>query len=830
MAGSTTRGSADADCCDIEQPDHQPATTVEQMPTSIQPGARRPSTRAPRTLAEALRGWDDDALTALLLARPDLARPLPADSTQVASRAATRLSVNAALERLDAFSLGVCEALLVVDAPVTAAAVRRVVHAPARSVTATLARLRGLALVWGTDSDLQVVRAVSEVLGPHPAGLGSPLRTALRSVSAGRLRSIARDVAGTVGAQATDRSGWQVDEVADLIAANVPALLDAAQEADPGAADVLARLTWGPPAGRLGGVRSELSLDEAQGPVEHLLALGLLVGVDARTVLLPREVALHLRGGRLTPSRADRPPSAEPVARDAAVVERTAAGAAYEAVRQIEHLMDEWSAHPPAVLRAGGLGVRDLRLAASLLEADEDQAGFWAEVAQLAGLAGRGSDDELDQVWLPTRGYDAWLADDVAQRWAHVVQAWLDSDRATALVGTRDDRDRPVNPLAPDLHRASVPEVRRAALTVLSEHEGADVTEADVLAAVAWRRPRRSALRDATVRRTLREAGWLGVTGAGALSASGRLLLDSGSAGILADALRPVLPDPGTEVLLQADLTAVAPGPLERAVARSMALLADVESRGGATVYRFSAGSLRRAFDAGWTGAEVHAFLDRHSRTPVPQPLSYLVDDIARRHGHLRIGAAAVYLRSEDPRELDALVADRSLAGLSLRRLSPTVAVSDSPADVVLARLRSTSRAPVVEGPDGVVRLHDEPATRRAAASPPTRPAATVLTGTEAAAVAAAVRAGDRAAGARPPGAGGAELRRSGSLDAVAALREAAQSGVSVWLAYLDQAGTLTERIVDPVRVEAGRLTAHDHRSGRTQDFALHRVSRVGPA
>jgi hypothetical protein len=75
-----------------------------------------------------------------------------------------------------------------------------------------------------------------------------------------------------------------------------------------------------------------------------------------------------------------------------------------------------------------------------------------------------------------------------------------------------------------------------------------------------------------------------------------------------------------------------------------MALLADVESRGGATVYRFSAGSLRRAFDAGWTGAEVHAFLDRHSRTPVPQPLGYLVDDIARRHGHLRIGAAAVYL------------------------------------------------------------------------------------------------------------------------------------------------------------------------------------------
>lgn len=800
------------------------------MSTSTKPGGSRRSGRAPRTLAEALRGWDDGALTALLLARPDLARPLPADSTQVASRAATRLSVNAALERLDGFHLGVCEALVVVDAPVTATAVRRVVHAPTRSVTAALARLRGLALIWGADSDLQVVRAVGEVLGPHPAGLGSPLRTALRSVSTSRLRSITRDVAVTVGAEVADGSGWQVEEVAGLVAANVPILLDAVQEADPGATEVLARLTWGPPAGRLGGVRSELSLGDAQGPVEHLLALGLLVGVDARTVLLPREVALHLRGGRLTAARADRPPSAEPVPRDAGIVRRTAAGTAYEAVRQVEHLMDEWSAHPPAVLRAGGLGVRDLRTAASVLEIDEEQAGFWAELAHLAGLAGRGSDDELDQVWLPTRAYDAWLADDVAQRWAHLVSAWLDSDRATALVGTRDDRDRAVNPLAPDLHRASVPEVRRAVLEVLGEHENAAVPEADVLAAVAWRRPRRSALRDATVRRTLREAGWLGVTGAGALSSVGRLMLDPRQAGSLGEALRPVLPDPGTEVLLQADLTAVAPGPLERDVARSMSLLADVESRGGATVYRFSAGSLRRALDAGWTGTEVHAFLERHSRTPVPQPLGYLVDDIARRHGHLRVGAAAVYLRSEDPRELDALVADRALAGLGLRRLSDTVVVSDSPADVVLARLRSTSRAPVVEGSDGVVRLHDEPATRRAPAPPAARPAATVLTGTEAEAVAAAVRAGDRAAGARPPGAGGAELRRSGSLDAVAALREAAQSGVSVWLAYLDQAGTLTERIVDPVRVEAGRLTAHDHRSGRTQEFALHRVSRVGPA
>ncbi|NEC50156.1 helicase-associated domain-containing protein, partial [Actinospica acidiphila] len=88
-------------------------------------------------------------------------------------------------------------------------------------------------------------------------------------------------------------------------------------------------------------------------------------------------------------------------------------------------------------------------------------------------------------------------------------------------------------------------------------------------------------------------------------------------------------------VLLQADLTAVAPGPLERPLADMLGVLADVESKGGATVYRFTPASVRRALDAGRSAADLHAFLAAHSRTPVPQPLAYLVDDVARRHGHL---------------------------------------------------------------------------------------------------------------------------------------------------------------------------------------------------
>ena len=52
--------------------------------------------------------------------------------------------------------------------------------------------------------------------------------------------------------------------------------------------------------------------------------------------------------------------------------------------------------------------------------------------------------------------------------------------------------------------------------------------------------------------------------------------------------LAAVLPEPLDHILIQADLTAVAPGPLRPDIARELAVLADVESRGGATVHRFT--------------------------------------------------------------------------------------------------------------------------------------------------------------------------------------------------------------------------------------------------
>ena len=71
---------------------------MSTSPLSRSSGAAAPA--APRTLADQLRGWDDELLAALLRSRPDLATPTPQDTSQLASRAGTRASVLRAVDQL----------------------------------------------------------------------------------------------------------------------------------------------------------------------------------------------------------------------------------------------------------------------------------------------------------------------------------------------------------------------------------------------------------------------------------------------------------------------------------------------------------------------------------------------------------------------------------------------------------------------------------------------------------------------------------------------------------------------------------------------------------
>ncbi len=235
---------------------------------------------------------------------------------------------------------------------------------------------------------------------------------------------------------------------------------------------------------------------------------------------------------------------------------------------------------------------------------------------------------------------------------------------------------------------------------------GAGVNPAEASAALIWRRPRWSRrLQPEPVAHLVAEGHALGLVGRGAISTPGRFLLDEATDAQAAqqavDAMARAMPEPIGHFLVQADLTIVVPGPLQRDLAQHLATVATVESAGAAMVYRVSERSIRHALDIGKTRDWMHQLFANHSKTPVPQGLTYLIDDVARRHGQLRIGMAASFVRCEDPALLAQAVA--AAEELQLRALAPTVAVSPAPIAEVLGALRAAGFAPAAEDSSGSV-------------------------------------------------------------------------------------------------------------------------------
>ncbi|MCP3759551.1 helicase C-terminal domain-containing protein [Streptomyces sp. TBY4] len=811
----------------------QEATTVPDPST-----AGNTAGSAPRSLAEALRARDDEGLGALLRARPDLLSPVPGDVTQLATRAGTRASVVRALDRLDRFALQAAEALAVGPEPCPYAVLESLLSGDTGTTSGAdngaraelpraLATLRDQALVWGDDDRLRLVRTARELLAPSasrpsPTGLGPTVAEATAGMSPTRIQ----EIVAAVGLPATHDPVSAVTALTALFTdpARMSALLD---EAPAEAHQVLGRLVWGPPYGEV--------TPHPTPPVRWLRDRGLLLPATARTVLLPREVALHLRGGlahRVTEPLAP----AVPVHREhrPQLVDANAAGQALAALSTVEELVKSWEHAGPAVLRAGGLSVRDLKRTASALDTDEPSAAFWVELAYAAGLLA--SDGEADERYAPTPAFDDWIELPPAERWSALAAAWLTATRTPGLVGEQDAKGRTLSALGAELDRSAAPEVRRRVLGMLADlPEGGAADPAAILARLAWERPVRgtSELRSRLARWTLTEAEVLGVTGRGALSAPGRALLEGRDP---APPLAPLLPEPVDHVLLQADLTAVAPGPLRRALAEVLAVLAEVESKGGATVYRFTPGSVRRALDAGHTAVDLHSFLAEHSRTPVPQPLSYLVDDVARRHGHLRVGAASSYVRCDDDGMLNEILADKRSAGLGLRRLAPTVLAAQAEPTALLDGLRAMGYAPAAESRTGDVLVaradaHRTPARALPVPVPdgPPVPDATLL-----GAAVRAIRAGDLAAtavrrepsspsGSTAPG----ELPRTSAAETLATVQAAALTGSAVWIGYVNADGAASQRVIAPVRVEGGFVTGYDHTADEVRTFALHRITGV---
>jgi Helicase conserved C-terminal domain len=691
--------------------------------------------------------------------RPDLlSPPAPASFPELAGRAGTPASLAAALRSLDLGALRLAELLAVLGLPATVADLAAAAGPgldPGRleAGLAALAEL-GIALT-GADGSISGPPGLGAPFG-RPGGLGPPVAELAKvGVTAERLERILANL----GAPRPPAAGKPALARAVSAALADPAVVArAAAEADQDARRLLeeALAASGPITVMGVGYGRFAGYPDAE-PASWLLERGLLLPVTYSQLVVPREAALGLRGGLVFPTWPE-PPAVEPLA----PLPDALAGAAAAATRVVvaaEGICARLDRDPLPLVRAGTVAVRDLGRVARDLDLADAELALLVDLLVEAGVLAVGGPFGQRSLGLRPEA-DAWLSASRARRWADLAAAWRAADLAVEDHLATSDRPQPLagrrlaaaaarrhallevlaHPLDPApagvVDNPEHPASRSATLPLrgASNREGGfdhALQTGDLARLLAWRQPMvwpdpsgsGPDELESTVGAVLDAAAFLGVAvvegGRAQAGLAAEAWLDGAGPEGLAEAAAAALPDGPDRFLLAGDLTVVAPGGLAPGVETRLAGLADREAAGSGT-WRISDASLRRALDEGRSADEVLEFLRRHSSTPLPQALEYLVADVARRHGRLRVGGATTYLRG-DPAMVTGAV--RSAAGrrLGLRQLAPGVAVTGRSQRELLAALRKAGESPLAEEADGSPRPEGSRPVRHAQRGGPDR-------------------------------------------------------------------------------------------------------------
>ncbi len=712
------------------------------------------------TFADELRSRSDEDLASIFRLRPDLVTPVPNDFSALAARATSTPSLVRALDSLNLWHYQILEAACALPEPFKKS---ELVAVTSEETTFALEHLWQMGLLYKEGNNYRTPTNLKLLIGEEPAGLGP---FSVKKFDFATLKDIPK----------------------------------ASQE-------VLEKLTWGPPRGQIANIK------KPGNAIGWLLDNNVLVPLDSHTVVLPREIAIKLRGGKIHRQISSKPSSLVGKKIDQKQIDLAAVANISTILRWCEEFLHNLSDEPPTALRTGGIGVRDLKRIAEHLGVDETCAGFVAELCYLGGLVVIDSDEQI----LPTSAFDIWLTKPAEERWYALVVLWLDTSRVSGLIGKVGDKS--IAPLGPELDRAGACLIRRTTLKVLTENLQICPDTKSIQEIVKWWNPQRA--NSDFVEWSLREAEWLGVTGQGAISTFGiKLLSESEDLGI-----ESALPKPVDHILIQADNSAVAPGPLLPELASEMGTIADIESRGGATVYRFSEASIRRGLDHGKTGDQIKTFLGRTSKTPMPQPLEYLIADVAKRHGRLRVGSAHTYIRCEDEGLVQQILHDKKCEHLRLRKIAPQVLVTDFELAEVIGELREFGYLPAAENAGGV--LLSQPNLRRSKSRPKPPRIISEFTAPKEAIVIAAVKSiktGERSRKVEPivPG--------TSSNETLALINQYIAEGKTLMISYADNNGGVSNRIIDPISISLGTLTARDEASDEIVQFRIPRINGVAPA
>lgn len=739
-----------------------------------------------------LAGLSAAELRTLLSARPDTVQPMPPSISALAARLLLPGSLHWAVRQLDALGLGVLQAIFAAGEAIEPLDAPKVVELVASSeayqaaapdarpskaelkqaVTERIEQLIAAGLCFGTPQQFMAIAEAKLVL---PRDLNLLYALEQPEVAIAGLPDIQRRILNTLA-----------------LANGFGSTQNAASHADPNR------------------------------PIPQLIAKGLLNRVNETTVVLPPSVRLVLNPQntaakmlakvRLLPPKKRAEAPTEPLPIDA--------GQGLEVVRLVGLLLETLGESPQPMLKSGELGVRTLSALAKNLEVDEDTAARVITLAYAASLIAVGdptppAEDLADTLYLaPTTLTVLYNDSSLDMQWAWLLHAWWnwadmrfwEIDKSTKL-------------FSPESIYEDLGQRRQELLLAALEHP------VDVIEQFLFNHP--AAVLNHPIpdfEALLAEARWLGVLGPNDEPTGVLTVMEKADPATVEGPLEHYIPEglaaylaqhtPAVveQLIAQADMTILAPGPLPVELGKKMALIADRESTGVATTYRLTGASIRRGLDAGMSPKEMIALLGAHVLGELPDSMRYLIEDTAANHGQVRGGTALSYVTAQDPAAIAALCTMADAQALGLQQLAPTVAVAQVPLARLLHAAEGVGIHIVVQDSSGamvslrpVASMVPTPVRRS-----PIRPSVQNLV--------------DRTVEMLQNQPSAATNSQDAPVDA---LRLAIRERKSVTLTFVDSNGSTTRTEVTPIALTAGQLSAVTVQSGALEHFLLHRITAV---
>ena len=326
---------------------------------------------------------------------------------------------------------------------------------------------------------------------------------------------------------------------------------------------------------------------------------------------------------------------------------------AFETIQALTELVIELEQHYVREVGKGQVGLPELKRLALHLGRDVEYARLLYALAQLSSLVG-----VSDKRWKVGSQYQSWLTSSPQERWQLIANTWVSLLGETATL-----------------------ELSKGSNLRESFQETFPLARDGVLSHIT---------------RLVSLAEIIGLTSSNEMSSWCKPLLEGNSKKAVTSLVEN-LPATQNRIIIQADLTIIAVGPLPTDKELDLRRFVETERIGVASTYRINTLSVTYGLETGLTENQIRELLLELSGGALPQPVDYLIREAATRFGRLvlRETTTGTLIQSSEPILLTQILNDSALKTLSITKSSDTTLESRFDVEIVYYLLRESKYAAI---------------------------------------------------------------------------------------------------------------------------------------